>query len=317
MKKAFVLLPILFGACAGLPKGNDLSKTQILAHRGVHQTYHTENLDNNTCTATRIDPPTHDFMENTIPSLLETIKLGADIIEIDIHPTTDNDFAVFHDWTIDCRTEGKGVTREQSMAYLRTLDVGYGYTADGGKTFPLRGKGVGLMPNLEEVLAATGDTVIFINIKSKDITEGEKLAAYLEARKIPKSKVIIFGHDNPVNGFKSKAQGFRTITRSTIKECGVQYMKNAWRNGPLDKCENGAIFVPFSHRHLMPGYYSNMVEKLAKVNALVFIGGKAEGLIPKGMIGIDDPSELKYVPKGAAVYTNKIEKIAPAIKAKP
>ena len=33
------------------------------------------------------------------------------MIEIDVHPTTDGQFAVFHDWTLDCRTNGAGVTR--------------------------------------------------------------------------------------------------------------------------------------------------------------------------------------------------------------
>ncbi len=51
---------------------------------------------------------------------------------------------VFHDWGVDCRTNGKGVTRTLSLAEIKKLDVGYGYTADGGKTFPLRGKGVGM-----------------------------------------------------------------------------------------------------------------------------------------------------------------------------
>ena len=79
---------------------------------------------------------------------------GADIVELDVHPTTDGEFAVFHDWTLDCRTDGQGVTREHSMAYLKKLDIGHGYTADGGKTFPFRGKGIGLMPTLAEVLEA-------------------------------------------------------------------------------------------------------------------------------------------------------------------
>ena len=29
------------------------------------------------------------------------------------------------------------------LAYLRALDIGHGYSADGGRTFPLRGRGVG------------------------------------------------------------------------------------------------------------------------------------------------------------------------------
>ena len=126
----------------------------LLAHRGVHQDFPRENLDNDTCTATRIYPVGHAYIENTLPSIQAAFDAGADMVEIDIHPTTDGEFAIFHDWTLECRTNGEGVTREQNMAYLRTLDLGYGYTADGGQTFPLRGQGVGMMPTLQEVLGA-------------------------------------------------------------------------------------------------------------------------------------------------------------------
>ncbi|MFG3757139.1 glycerophosphodiester phosphodiesterase family protein, partial [Klebsiella pneumoniae] len=73
-------------------------------------------------------PPTHPYLENTIASLQAAFAAGADIAEVDVHPTTDGQFAVFHDWTLDCRTNGSGVTREHAMAELRTLDIGYGYT---------------------------------------------------------------------------------------------------------------------------------------------------------------------------------------------
>lgn len=33
---------------------------------------------------------------------------GADVVEFDVHRTADDRFAVFHDWTIDCRTEYDG-----------------------------------------------------------------------------------------------------------------------------------------------------------------------------------------------------------------
>jgi len=127
--------------------------TTLVAHRGLAQTYHREDLDNETCTATRIYPPQHPYLENTIASMQAAFDAGADIVEFDVHPTTDGAFAVFHDWTVDCRTQGKGVTRTHTLAELKALDIGYGYTADGGKTFPFRGRGVGLMPSLDEVLA--------------------------------------------------------------------------------------------------------------------------------------------------------------------
>jgi glycerophosphoryl diester phosphodiesterase len=84
-------------------------------------------------------PPTHGYLENTNPSMDASFRAGADIVEFDIHPTTDGKLAVFHDWTVDCRTDGKGVTREHSLAELKRLDIGHGHTADGGKTFPFRG----------------------------------------------------------------------------------------------------------------------------------------------------------------------------------
>ena len=43
--------------------------------------------------------------------------------------------------------------RLQLEAELEALDIGHGYTADGGATFPFRGKAVGEMPTLGEALA--------------------------------------------------------------------------------------------------------------------------------------------------------------------
>ena len=95
---------------AGVPKG----EMSLLAHRGVHQTYHREGLTNTTCTAERIDPPAHAFIENTIPSIQAAIEAGADIIELDIKLTTDSEIVVFHDETLDCRTDGTGKTHHQN-----------------------------------------------------------------------------------------------------------------------------------------------------------------------------------------------------------
>lgn len=121
---------------------------EILAHRGLHQTFSPVGVTNSTCTAARIDEPTHDYVENTIISIQAAIDLGADIVEFDIQPTVDGEFVVFHDWELSCRTNGEGVVREQRYDYLKTLDIGYGYTSDNGKSYPFRGKFVGAMPTL-------------------------------------------------------------------------------------------------------------------------------------------------------------------------
>lgn len=123
----------------------------LLAHRGLAQAFHRDGLTNETYTAERIYQPEHPYLENTIASMQAAFAAGADIVEFDVHPTTDGHFAVIHDWRLECRrTNGTGVTREHTLAELKELDIGYGYTADGGKTFPFRGKNVGLMPSLDE-----------------------------------------------------------------------------------------------------------------------------------------------------------------------
>jgi glycerophosphoryl diester phosphodiesterase len=44
-----------------------------------------------------MDAPTHGFIENTIPSMQAAVAAGAQVIELDVHLTPDNVFAVFHD----------------------------------------------------------------------------------------------------------------------------------------------------------------------------------------------------------------------------
>lgn len=175
----------------------------LLAHRGIAQRFDERDLKNDTCTAARMLPSTHDYLENTLRSMRASFEAGTDVVELDVHPTTDGEFAVFHDWTVDCRTDGHGVTREQSMAKLKMLDIGYGYTADRGKTFPFRGKGIGLMPTLAEVFAAFPDKQLLINVKSRDASEGEKLAAVLSA--LPagqRRRVMVYGGDEPIESIR-------------------------------------------------------------------------------------------------------------------
>ena len=101
--------------------------------------------------------------------------LGADVVELDVQLTKDNKLAVFHDFTLEYRTDGKGDVIDYTMAELKTLDVGYGYTADNGRTYPFRGKGIGLMPELNEVFSSFPDKELLIHVKDGNIKTYEVL----------------------------------------------------------------------------------------------------------------------------------------------
>ncbi|MCP4021599.1 MAG: glycerophosphodiester phosphodiesterase, partial [Desulfobacteraceae bacterium] len=174
----FALLAVLGMACTVILLGMTASKPEkqngfdIIAHRGVHQDYKSSNKGIRTnktylneCTATQIHNPTHAYLENTIESIAAAFDRGATIVEIDIRPTKDDQLVVFHDWMLDCRTNGQGNVIDQKVKYLKTLDIGYGYTSDGA-TYPFRGKGTGKIKTLIEVLQLFPDKQFLIDNKN-------------------------------------------------------------------------------------------------------------------------------------------------------
>jgi glycerophosphoryl diester phosphodiesterase len=287
----------------------------LLAHRGVHQTYSREGLQNDTCTAQRIDPPAHDYLENTLPSMEAAFAAGADVVEFDIHPTTDGQFAVLHDWTVDCRTEGKGVTRTHSMAALKALDIGYGYTADGGKTYPFRGKGVGLMPTLDEVLARFPDRRLLINIKSDDPKEGDLLAARLAAI-APERRALLaaYGGNQPIARLREKLPDLTVMSRGGLKRCMLRYIGYGWTGIMPEACRNTVVLLPVNIAPWIWGYPHKLPARFAAVGTRVYITGTLDDTGFSS--GVDSAEMLARLPQGFAggVWTNKIELIGPLAK---
>ena len=73
------------------PSPGDLT---LIAHGGVHHDFPMEGVEWDTCTAERIYPPTHEFIENTVPSIRAAFETGASVVEIDVH--------------VPCRPGGRG-----------------------------------------------------------------------------------------------------------------------------------------------------------------------------------------------------------------
>jgi glycerophosphoryl diester phosphodiesterase len=111
---------------------------------------------------------------NTLEAFELAVKQGADILEVDVHLTSDGVVVVSHDDTIDRLTNGKGRIREMSLTQLRTYDFGHGFTPDEGKTFPYRGKGIAI-PTLEEVFQRFPGVRVNIEIKQTHPPVEEKL----------------------------------------------------------------------------------------------------------------------------------------------
>lgn len=98
------------------------------------------------------------YPENTLPSFLQAVSEGAQMIELDVIHTADGELAVIHDDTVDRTTDGTGCVGDHTLAELQALDAGYGTS--------LEGTGV-VIPTLDEVLAAV-DVPVNVEIKTHD-----------------------------------------------------------------------------------------------------------------------------------------------------
>ena len=325
MKRRLLWLAGVVLALAGFIYVNNTSifatphqgKPVLLAHRGLAQTYHREDLGHDTCTATRIHPPEHAYLENTIASMQAAFRAGADIVEFDIHPTTDGAFAVFHDWTVDCRTEGKGITRQHTLAQLKALDIGYGYTADGGATFPFRGKGVGLMPSLDEVLEAFPDRRLLVNVKSNDPREGELLADRL-GRLAPEraARLMVYGGDRPIDVLRQRLPGLPVMSRTSLKACAIRYLVLGWSGYVPAACRNTLVLLPANIASFAWGWPTRLIDRLRRAGSEVFVAGVYDG--DTGASGIDDEAQFRALPRHfrGGIWTNRVDRIAPLIAGK-
>lgn len=134
---------------------------------------------------------------NTMLGFDNSAKLGADVLDTDMHMTKDGVLVLMHDETVNRTTNGAGAIRDLTLAEIKKLDAGYSFSTDGGKTFPYRGKGISV-PTLEELFNAYPDKRIGIEIKQTEPEATAKAfcAAIRQHNMQNKTLVSSFRHQN-------------------------------------------------------------------------------------------------------------------------
>jgi glycerophosphoryl diester phosphodiesterase len=295
-------------------------KPKLVAHRGVYHHYNKRAaFGRDTCTARYIRSPDHEVFENTTASIQMAAGLGGNLVEVDVAPTRDGKMVLFHDWTVDCRTDGKGETRDLTLAELKALDIGYGYTADGGKTYPLRGKGVGQMPMVEEALAALPSRPLLFNFKSKNPAEADQLFAILKAsgRDYEKLGDAFYGAKGPVDRIRQLApKNWAFSIKEEAQKCTKDYVAYGWTGMIPKSCHNGVLAIPINYQWLMWGWPDRLIARMESVGAKVMIFGPHES--GKSNEGLTDVHQLGEIPGSfnGYIWVEDIWAIGPALKGK-
>lgn len=279
----------------------------VLVHRGVAQRYSVpDRLDN--CAAANMLQSEHSYLENTIPSMQAAFDLGADVVEFDIHPTTDRQFAVFHDRVLECRTNGHGITRQHTLGELQALDIGYGYTADGGKSFPFRGKGIGLMPSMEQVLSTFSGHSFLIDVKGGQPGDGSLLADHLfRLSAAQRSKLMVFGRDIVLTELRERLPDLKMFSASSTTGCLLRYIAFGWTGLVPASCHSAPVWIPINVAPWLWGWPNRFMNRFEGKGSMVIL----MGAYPSNEIspGLDTMEELVRVPANytGGIWTNDLD----------
>ena len=215
---------------------NPESKTVLIAaHRGAH-------IGN---------------CENSILSTKQSIKLGVDIIELDVKVSKDGVVMLMHDHTIDRTTNGKGKIEDYTLAELKQfrLKNWLGILTDE------------TIPTFEEVLkVAKGKIMIDIDLKTGDV------GPVVEVVKKMGMQDQVFYFDNDYDALKS----IREMDEKSL------FMPRAYSYEMADSALR--VFKP-AVVHIDPKFYSEKVTALIRENgARIWINslGEADGMMRYG-----------------------------------
>ena len=294
---------------SSLLSSSPTGKAELLAHRGLHQTFEIKGLKWNSNTAAIIHPPEHSYIENTIPSMEAAFAAGADMVEFDVRLTKDRKLAVFHDYSLEHRTDGRGLIEDATMEELRKLDVGYGYTADGGETYPLRGKGVGLMVSIEEVLKKFPNKRFLIHVKSGGEESGRILVELFRS-KSPEwlEGVGVYGGQDANDVINAVFPSVKTHSYRSLKKAFISYELLGWTGYIPEAMRETQFQIHLKYASYIWGWPDKFLNRMSKVNTRVILvngdGGWSEGF--------DSEDELKLIPKGfnGLIWSNKADRVA-------
>ena len=119
--------------------------------------------------------------ENTLPSFQRAIELGADVLELDVHPTRDGVFVVSHDATGERVAGVRRSLAATSWSEVSSWDAGAGFIDRAGAR-PFVGQGIRLA-RFDEVLSTFPEMPLNVDVKAAGAGALERLIALVrEAR---------------------------------------------------------------------------------------------------------------------------------------
>lgn len=233
------------------------------------------------------------FPENTAYAFEQSMLLGVDALELDIHLTKDNQIVTIHDPTIDRTSNGTGYVRDYTYEELKQFNFGAKFTDLNGNQ-PFLEKRSDVVPiTVEELFKKYANQTIFL-IEIKDDGErgfeaARQLKALIDKYNIVSDVNVATFHDDVHDYYNSIRDVNSPITASQKKATNMVYsMYGGWdfamsygyegmqfptfHSVPLDT----EYLIAKMHKHgMFVHYWTINDEETMKV----LIGKKVDGII--------------------------------------
>ncbi|MBB5377347.1 glycerophosphoryl diester phosphodiesterase [Deinococcus metalli] len=154
---------------------------------------------------------------NTMTAFRNAAALGVDMLDMDMHVTTDGALVLSHDDTLDRLTDTRGRITAMTLAEVLRADAGYALSVDGGQTFPFRGQGV-RVGQLSEVLAAFPDRPLTIEIKEAQPSVAAPFCTALRDAGVTPRVIVASFSDQAMREFRAACPEVMTsMTESELR----------------------------------------------------------------------------------------------------
>ena len=127
--------------------------------------------------------------ESTLYTFRKAVKLGVDVLEMDVRSTRDGQLIILHDDTVSRTTNATGPAQNYTLVDLKKLDAAHRWSPDNGQTFPLRNKGVQI-PTLSEVFEAFPQTKLNLEIKEARSSTIQSLCRLIRDHQMTSNVVV-------------------------------------------------------------------------------------------------------------------------------
>jgi glycerophosphoryl diester phosphodiesterase len=171
----------------------------------------------------------HLWPDNTLFAFQNAVDLGADVLEMDLHITSDDVLVIIHDETVDRTTDGSGEVEQMTLAEIKTLDAAYRWTRDDGATYPYRGQGISV-PTLEEVFQAFPGQRMTIEIKKTERSMAKPFCEMIRKYNMQDRVLVASFHDERMAEFRAECP--EVATSSARQETTVfVLLTKVWLGG--------------------------------------------------------------------------------------